>query len=257
MKHTPIHWLTQSATDVPAAAHWLAASESATLERLRIPKRRDDWRLGRWTAKRAVLAYLDERCAAWPLGRIAIRATESGAPEVFLDRRPLPVTISISHGAGLAVCAIAPVGVALGCDIEVITARSEAFVADYFTGEERLKIGRAPSADQAALATLMWSAKESALKALREGLRLDTRSVGVTVHDRKPVCGWYPMSVQYSDTGQVFDGWWRSDRRCVLAMVAYPSPCPPVSLVARERTSLRRGRTAMPNDLTVTMHFRT
>jgi hypothetical protein len=87
MKHTPIHWLTQTATDVPAADHWLAASESATLERLRIPKRRGDWRLGRWTAKRAVLAYLAERRAAWPLGRIEIRATEGGAPEVVVDRR--------------------------------------------------------------------------------------------------------------------------------------------------------------------------
>ena len=64
---------------------------------------------------------------------------------------------------------------ALGCDLEVIEPRSEEFVADYFTTEEQKMVSQAPIADRSKLLALLWSAKESALKALREGLRFDTR----------------------------------------------------------------------------------
>lgn len=47
-----LYLLVQQLEDVPADNHWLSARELAALDKLNIPKRRDDWRLGRWTAKR-------------------------------------------------------------------------------------------------------------------------------------------------------------------------------------------------------------
>jgi 4'-phosphopantetheinyl transferase len=52
-----VYWLDQTQADVPAGDEWLCAREAACLARLRFAKRRADWRLGRWTAKRALAAY--------------------------------------------------------------------------------------------------------------------------------------------------------------------------------------------------------
>ena len=148
---------------------------------MRFAKRRADWRLGRWTAKCAVASFLEfAQSMPRPLPQIEIRPASSGAPEVFIANEPAAVTVSISHRSGAAVCAVAMSGVELGCDQEVIEARSEAFVADYFTEDEQALVARVCEAERSRLVTLLWSAKESALKALREGLRLDTRSVTVS-----------------------------------------------------------------------------
>ena len=46
-----------------------------------------------------------------------------------------------------------------------------------------------------AVANLIWSAKESALKVLRTGLRRDTRSVDVSLLPDPPVDGWQPAQL--------------------------------------------------------------
>jgi hypothetical protein len=48
---------------------------------------------------------------------------------------------------------------------------------------KQVMVARASAADQPGLLALLWSGKESALKALRAGLRLDTRCVIVTPVD--------------------------------------------------------------------------
>ena len=90
-------------------------------------------------------------------------------------------------------------GAELGCDLEIIEPRSDAFVADYFTTEEQALIARASAADRPRLLALLWSAKESALKALHEGLRLDTRCVIVSPFDESfDLNGWSPLRVRYT-----------------------------------------------------------
>ena len=172
-----VYWLEQIQGDVPPGDDWLSASEVACQHALRFAKRRADWTLGRWTAKCAVAAYLNLPAQPLVLAKIEIHPTASGAPEAFVDERPAAVTISLSHRDGRAICAVAQLGVELGCDLEVIEPRSEAFLSDYFTAGEQALVARAPTADQTRLVTLLWSAKESTLKALKTGLRLDTRSV--------------------------------------------------------------------------------
>ena len=219
MEH--IYWLGQTEADVPAEDGWLSAGESDCLKGMRIPKRRADWRLGRWTAKCAVASFLDLPADSRTLTEIEIRPASSGAPEVFIADDPAAVMVSISHSSGASICAVAPRGVDLGCDLEVIDARSDAFIADYFTKDEQALVARAREAERSQLVTLLWSAKESALKALREGLRLDTRSVAVSPPDEAVYpSGWRPLRV--CADGRNFEGWWQQAHGFVRTFVADP-----------------------------------
>lgn len=229
-----VYWLEQTATDVPVENDWLNASETVRLNGLRFAKRRADWRLGRWTAKRAVAVCLNLPLDRHTLAGIEIRSAKSGAPAVFLANTPANATISLSHREGMAVCAVVLATAALGCDLEMIEQHSDAFVADYFTTEEQKLVADAPAVDRLRLLTLLWSAKESMLKALHAGLRLDTRSVIVMpVHEDEADQGgadaWHPLRVSGAN-GQVFHGWWRYTDRLLRTVVAAPPPIPPILL---------------------------
>ena len=225
-----VYWLEQSAADVPAENDWLSASEMLFLNGLRFAKRRDDWRLGRWTAKRALASFLDIPAQPRTLAKIEIRPALSGAPEVFVANSPADLTISLSHRAGVAACAVARTEIDLGCDLEMIEPRSDAFLADYFTDEEQAMVRQSPVADRSRLLALLWSAKESALKALREGLRLDTRSVAVTLeHETCDVNGWRLLNVRHAE-GRLFHGWWQCADGTVRTLVADPPPNAPIHL---------------------------
>ena len=245
---TEVYWLEQNAVDLPAKDDWLSAGETLRLNGMRFAKRRSDWRLGRWTAKRAVAAFLNVPDYAASLAGIEIRSTPCGAPEVFITSKPAAVTISLSHRAARAFCAIAMPGVTLGCDLEIVEPHSDAFLADYFTREEQLMVAQASDAERSPLLALLWSGKESALKALRSGLRLDTRCVVVTpsnapqrrggpeelgsaLHDW-PSYGlnsWSPLKVNHVDN-QVFQGWWQQRGDFVRTVVATPPPSSPIAL---------------------------
>jgi 4'-phosphopantetheinyl transferase len=225
-----VHWQEQIEADVPADDNWLGASEATVLGGLRFAKRRADWRLGRWTAKRALAIWLGVPSKPEVLAKIEVRSARSGAPEVFVANKPGAVTVSITHSGGRAACAVAPSGTEIGCDLEMIEPHSDAFISDYFTVEEQVLVRQAPAADRTRLLALLWSAKESALKALHKGLRLDTRSVVVRpVDDSFDLDGWSPLQVHYTN-GQVFHGWWQQADGIVRTLVAAPPPNPPIRL---------------------------
>lgn len=70
--------------------------------KLKLPKRRTEWRLGRLAVKRLLAPDLGiER-----LGRIQIIAAEDGAPEAFVDGRRFEGSVSISHRSGVAACVV-------------------------------------------------------------------------------------------------------------------------------------------------------
>ena len=217
-----VRWHECRQADVPDDSRWLTENESRILCSFRVPKRRGDWRLGRWTAKRAVAAYLQLPQELPSLAKIEIRAVDSGAPEVFLPGGPAAVSISITHSHGIAACAVTRPGAALGCDLETIEPRSDAFVADYFTDGEKALMADFSAADHPWLSNLIWSAKESALKALREGLRLDTRSLEVRLQDGA-AGEWGPFTVFAGDEWALH-GWWRRDQDVVRTLVADPAP---------------------------------
>ena len=247
-----VFWLEQSEADVPAADDWLSESEALRLSGLRIAKRRSDWRLGRWTAKCAVATSLKLAHDLPTFKLIEIIPAPTGQPEVILRERAETVTISISHRNGIAICAVSVGNVKLGCDLELIEARSDAFVTDYFTPEEQKLIAQASGEERHLLVSLLWSAKESALKAMHVGLRADTRSVEVKLprsgdpgfkeatkaakevgrsidQSNDPAGNWHPLQVHCVD-GIIFGGWWRHSENILRTIVAAQTPAEPIEL---------------------------
>jgi 4'-phosphopantetheinyl transferase len=236
-----VYWLAQRAANVPGDEDWLSPGEAQILAGLHFAKRRGDWRLGRWVAKCAVSEVLLRQDTASggraeaDLRRVEILAGESGAPEVRVDGVAAGVSISLSHAGGTASCAVATAGVAIGCDVEVVEPRSNIFVRDYFTAAERQLIGASPLHRHDLVVTLLWSAKESALKALQQGLRLDTREVEVVYCSAaQGALAWHPLEVRHRATGAAFCGWWQSDAEIVHTILAAPPPAMPVALAQVE-----------------------
>jgi 4'-phosphopantetheinyl transferase len=207
-----IHWLTRRRSQVPDNNDWLTPDERAVLAGLRVLKRRSDWRLGRWAAKCLLRARLDRRFRIRCHGDIEVRAAADGGPVVLIHGQPAPITLSISHSNGVGLCALVERETSMGCDTELIEPRTAAFVSDFFSGQERDLVGRVRAEDKPFVETLIWSAKESVLKALRVGLRRDTRSVVVDVGDRVARRGaaWQPFAARCTDDGDVFSGLWMS-----------------------------------------------
>ena len=214
-----IYWLEQNQTDVPPGDGWLGGREMEVLSQLRIPKRRADWRLGRWTAKIALATRHQMPRHHEALAGIQIVAAASGAPEVTDPR--LRSAISLSHSGAVAACAVADAGTDLGCDVEAVTPRSPAFLEDYFTPAEQHLAARSSGEVRCGLVTLMWSAKESTLKALRCGLRADTRSVCTIAIGNAGItaAGWQPL-VTIHESGRSFSGWWRQAGGLIHTVVA-------------------------------------
>lgn len=226
------YWLEQTEADMPAESRWLSAGEMSRLVDMRFCKRRADWRLGRWTAKRAVASCLNLSVDERSLQDIEIQATPSGAPELLLFSQQADVTLSLSHRAGKALCVVALSGASLGCDLELVELRDDSFVADFFTASEQKLIERSPANERPVLTTLLWSAKESALKALRVGLRLSTTCLEVSptdalLHAAKQSSqhrcnGWSPLSLR-GIGGRSLHGWWRCANNIVRTVIFQPA----------------------------------
>jgi len=215
--------------DVPAELDWLGPWEREHLATLHRAKRRNDWLLGRWTAKQAILLAPEFDRAIPDLSSLEVRAIRDGAPRAFFAGEPLPLAISLSHRAGAGFCVLSTSGF-LGCDVEWVEERSAAFVEDYFTGDEKERILEQGPAKRALLANAFWSAKESVLKAMGVGLRMDTLSLSVRMSREPRAEDWQPFSVWHSRDEREFQGWWRRRENWILTVVAELNRhCPPIA----------------------------
>jgi 4'-phosphopantetheinyl transferase len=188
-----LSWLSQGMAELPADDGWLSPREAAWVARTRFPKRRSEFRLGRWTGKKALALYLACDASAGALASIEIDRAPDGAPAPLVDGRPAGAYVTMTNRADQAVCLVGPAGTALGCDLELVEPRSEAFVADFLTAAEQRLVAEAGEGDARDLvANLVWCGKESALKVLRTGLRRDTRSVEVSFPEGPMVDSWDP-----------------------------------------------------------------
>jgi 4'-phosphopantetheinyl transferase len=182
------------------------------LDGLMIAKRRADWRLGRFTAKAAAAEWLGV-----PDARVEILAAPDGAPDVWIGQERAPVSLSLTHRAGRAVAVVADAYCAVGCDLELVEPRRDAFVREWFSPwEQELVFSAGERRDL--LANLLWTAKEAAVKARREGLRLDPRHAAVQLGNGS--WPWRPLSVTWDNEPWAVEGWWRGDEGFVLAVVA-------------------------------------
>jgi 4'-phosphopantetheinyl transferase len=200
---------------------------------MRHPKRRTEYLLRRLVVKHAVAIVTGRSTEPEALAAIEVGNAPDGCPYVLVDGAPLGQDVSITDRAGWAVCVLGP---AVGCDLELVEPRSPAFLRDFLTEAERRSVDAQPAGNERdATANLIWSAKESALKALRTGLRRDTRSVEVTVDPGFDTAigttttitssGWGPLAVHGTE-GVLLPGWWRRDGRFLLTVVA-ATPGPP------------------------------
>ena len=196
----------QTSGQVPANIDWLSEAERGILDRFRFPKRSNDWRLGRWTAKQAIRAYLSQH--HFLLSSLEIRMADCGAPEPYLDGKTADVSISLSHSRDRSLCAVGPRDIEIGCDLEWVESREGNFAADYFTSEEISLLAHAP-VDGMIAVNLIWSAKETVLKILRLGLSRDTRSI--IIRPGFSGCGnaWNPWAGRCLESSRAFHGWWR------------------------------------------------
>ncbi len=226
--------LLAAASDVPGGEGWLDPREAAVLAGLRVPKRREEWLLGRWTAKRAVSLFLGDDVARAP---VCILAAPDGAPEAWTGAARAPCVISISHRAGRSCCAIAGPATELGCDLELVEPRSDGFLADYLTEAEVDAVTGAPSPERDLRANLLWSTKESVLKARRTGLREDSRSVRVLPTGDTPADGAWSRLEAEDALGDRWACWWAVRDGFVLTIAARPPSDEPVELYPDPTTS--------------------
>ena len=224
-----LFWLALCADDVPAHDAWLSAGERDVLGRLRFDKRRQDWRLGRYAAKQALSQAWSATCGGSAPARLEILAAADGAPELRGHTAPCP-SFSLSHSAGRALCVVAGPGTRVGCDIEFIETRAAAFVEDFFAPEEQARFSAVPARDYALSVTLAWSAKESALKLLRTGLRVDTRTVVARWPAACPQDGWNPLEVSVPGEPNPLNGWWQTLGNFVVTAVSTPAAPAPTPL---------------------------
>ena len=210
-----IRWSLSRASAAPEGDDWLGPEERAAQAGLTLPKRRAEWRLGRYTAKSLVADLIGAR----RLEEIQVIAAKDGAPEAFVGGERLRMSLSISHRDGVAACAAAW-NARVGCDLEVVEPRTPRFVSDFFTERERKVAYEVDDSLRDRYVALVWSAKESALKVLRAGLRRDTRSAEVEIEElAAPGADWSPLTVAVSPEDERFTGSWFQDRDVVMTIV--------------------------------------
>jgi 4'-phosphopantetheinyl transferase len=226
---TAVSYLIQSQQAHPALAQanppqgWLSRSEREKFDSLKTDKRRRDWLLGRWTAKRLLQEMMRQQGGPLiPLDQFVVDNNAAGAPIVACrsagDNGHW--SLAISHSQGYAFCAVRTGKAAIGADIERIEPRLPGFADAYFTDAEQERIMLYTSRfTYHALVTAVWSAKEAVLKALQLGLRVDTRAVTCLLDlpddsaNGAATDGWRPFTI-HLDAQRLprtpdLQGWWR------------------------------------------------
>lgn len=229
-----IYWLLSEQPPSLPAEEFLSPRELETFAGLRFEKRRAEWLHGRFAAH----LLLHQQYPQCGYAQFEVLNQPSGAPSVFLNASPLPLTLSISHRQHAAFCALCLVPrISIGADLEFNEPRSAAFVHDFFTADEVTQIETSPPEHRRRLANLIWSAKESALKALRLGLRLDTRQVhisGISPDFSNPA-QWQPFTIHTPIQPALhWQGWWQTRRDYLLTLAACCPSSDPVILTPLE-----------------------
>ncbi len=211
-----IHWLVKSFDHQPCLEHgmipqgMLADLEYDQLANLRTEKRRREWLLGRWTAKQLLLQVLDSPMKK-PTGKLQGKPLEQcqlmidhgplGAPYALLlpEMEEAPYHLSISHSGRMAFCALVDRQDGwIGADIEHIEKRPEGFEQEYYSQAELRCLAGHAGADQDLYSNLIWSAKEATLKALRLGLRMDTRLLSCLPGPSQPLGeDWQQLDIEF------------------------------------------------------------
>ncbi|MCX7976737.1 MAG: 4'-phosphopantetheinyl transferase superfamily protein [Bellilinea sp.] len=215
---------------------WLSVAEQDLVRGMRFPKRRSEWLSGRWAAKHLLLRYLPHLTNK-RMSDISIENHPDGYPLVWVDGEPLKGCLSISHRQNKAAAAYTTErDVFLGIDLEWIEERHPAFLQDYFTDHEIKWVQAATPDERAARTTLLWSAKEAALKALQLGLAVDTRMIEVHPRLEGDSLNWQILEYcgDLSKEGYHLMGWWQQRGDYMVTLTVQLPATEPLTFDLRE-----------------------
>ena len=204
---------------------FLSRHEAELLAGLAFAPRRRKWLLGRLAAKRVLAEAFRELCGVEPLPiDVTVANDPAGVPFATVAGERVPWCLSISHRAGVALAILArEPGVALGGDLETVAPRDPGLARDFFTPTEQERVAAAPpGAERDRLVARIWSAKESVLKALGVGLRVDTRAIEIAGEGGLPWPGvpegFRPLDVRHGPSGARFLAVTRDEGPLVLTV---------------------------------------
>jgi 4'-phosphopantetheinyl transferase len=234
-----IYWLLteRTAASLSEAGAFLSLGEQQKLSKMRFSKRRDEWLLGRWTAKSLICSLPDYQ--GFSEAEIEIVNTPEGAPLIRLpDGQISPDCLSISHSGQLAFCTLtqAPM-LKIGADLEKVEPRSEDLVKDFFTPAEQRLADSFPGEEWHTAITLIWSMKEAMLKALGVGLHWDTRLVEVRAIEDEVPGGWRAATVGEPGTkNRPWAAWWQRRGDFVMTIAGFAEHAGPSSVSLVEQS---------------------
>jgi 4'-phosphopantetheinyl transferase len=166
----------QEEVDLEAAWSTLDLEERARAERFHLARDRTSYVVAHGLLRAAVGHYTNT-----PPSALRFERTADGRPE--LDRTHSAgssVRFSLAHTRGLVGCAVTS-GADVGFDVEVPRSPAPMEVAaQYFSSRERAQLESLTPAEQADRFHMLWTLKESYLKALGVGLMRDLGSFDVT-----------------------------------------------------------------------------
>jgi len=197
----------------------LSVEEWNRLRQMRFPKRRREWLSGRLAAKK-LIAMCVPGMENVPFAKITIANSATGAPYARTADKILPIQLSISHREGWAAASVSlNSGISQGIDLEWVEDHPLSFYEDFFTADE-VRILKNYGVEQRAWAgSLIWSAKEAVLKALGQGLSVDTRAVEVLHIAENPMDGWGNVELRVANINEEhWFGFWRNQGQHVLTL---------------------------------------
>lgn len=172
-----IFWKCQNMKDIPTDQSWLSGLELEQYQRLRFPKRQRDWLSGRYVGKSLLKSvHFDDNSNS--LNHLSIQNEPGGAPFIQYHQDRLVGSLTLSHRGSYAAAAWCDdEDVTIGIDLEVVENKTTGFIEDYFSYREAEALFVLTEEKRDVVASLLWSGKEAILKALKIGLRIDTRKL--------------------------------------------------------------------------------
>jgi phosphopantetheinyl transferase len=183
--------------EVTAVHEFLNESEREIYWGFKTRKRQLEWLAGRVAIKR--LFCLINTPGITPANLMVERET-SGLPYLVAKGERANGRISISHNAGWVAVCQTDSDLRIGIDLEEIKSRDPAFLLDYFSRSEREQIMNGGLHTLDFRTNLIWSAKESVLKAISTGLGTDPLKVEIDgLNSIEQKGGWGVLSAGYQE----------------------------------------------------------
>jgi 4'-phosphopantetheinyl transferase len=191
-------------------ADLLQAVDSGRAENARSPRAERDWRVSRALLQHA-RPVAPESSGAVPLspGQSALSPTQPApSPGQFLLSPGQPA-LSLSHSGGHALVGIAPAGWRIGVDLEAIRARDTGRLAQWCCtdAEQQALAHCADEARRSKAFYLLWTLKESFIKAANLDFPADMRSVGLMPDAPPGPALDLPADAGWKKDGHPWAGW--------------------------------------------------